>query len=99
MAKYVVHYGCYLSMITSLVETDMTKEQVERNTYEAAYQETSNWEGQHGFLEESELEEAEEEGCDINDYIREAMEDACEYWVEDYNPEVHDISDMDKETW
>lgn len=99
MATYVVHYGCYLGMVTSLVETDMTKEQVESAAYDAAYQETANWEGSQGFLEECELEQAEKEGYDISDYIHETIENTCEYWVEDYNPEVHNMDDWAMETW
>ena len=71
---YKIEYGCYISMTIEFIETELSEEEIGRNVYDLAYQDTESWAGSHGFA----VDEEEEE-------LHETIEGACDYCFTEYD--------------
>lgn len=73
------------------VVKDCTKREAEDYAYQAAIFEYESYEGMHGLRTTDEI--MEEEGCDEEEaeiMRNDEMESWLDYWVEPYDPKIHD---------
>jgi len=87
MAKYFINGGCYLGSDNGVFEFD-SQEEAEQAAYEMAKEETEAWVGSHGFCDEE--PESFDTEKDYEDYVREVVENECDYYAEIYVPSTHD---------
>ena len=82
--RVFVRYGCYLGMDYEVWDVTDSDEVLDKELYQLAYQETEGWVGSHGFAEDEEGEALEGEEGHM------AVDEACDWGFELYNPKEHD---------
>lgn len=91
MRKVFASYGCYMNLVTEIIEIPKglsLTEFVDNEVYRLAYEETESWVGNGGFAaEEREEFDSDDEYCE---YVHEEIESNLEFYAEEYNPDEHD---------
>lgn len=88
MTDYIVYYGCYLDAQYLWVRSELPREVIERLVYEHAYEATSGWVGMHGFCDEEDMEDMNED--EESEYIHQEIEQAAEYAVFPFTQDMYE---------